>query len=201
MKKPQVRFIVFDLGGVIMSGGYLPFIHKYCLECLTPEGKKHVDYLEHQVNLGKITEQQFYKEIQRVFHVELTPKQMHARIVAKMQANASLIQHIPQLKPARMALFTNSIGHMAIKVLRQRRVPIKKIFHRLFLSNRIHLAKPDPEAYRYVVKRLRAKPEEVLMVDDRPENIAAAKRVGMRGIVFKDTNQFKRAIAAYELKA
>ena len=118
-----------------------------------------------------------------------------------MQANTALIAHIPKLKPARIALFTNSIGHMAIKVLRQRRVPIKKIFHRLFLSNRIHLAKPDPEAYRHVIKKLGAKPDEVLMVDDRPENIEAARKVGMRGIVFKDTTQFKRAIGAYELTA
>jgi HAD superfamily hydrolase (TIGR01509 family) len=201
MATTTIRYIVFDLGGVIMSGGYLPFIRKFCMECLTPQGKKKISQLEHQVNLGKISENKFYEEIRRIFHVELTPKDMHARITAKMRTNTSLVRQIPKLKPARVALLTNSIGHMAINVLRERHVPIKKLFYRLFLSNQIHLAKPDADAYRFVIAKLRAKPGEVLMVDDRPENIAAAKRAGMRGIVFKDTAQFVRALKRYELAA
>ncbi|GEM_PF-2813212 len=198
-EKPKIKAVIFDLGGVIMSGGYLPFIHNYCLECLTKAGKKKISDLEHQVNLGTITEKKFYREIQKVFHVHLTPKQMHTLIVGKMQVNKSLLGLMPKLKPAQVALFTNSIGQMAIQVLRQRGVPTKKVFNKVFLSNTIHMAKPDSKAYSYVIKKLRIKPAEALMVDDRKDNITAAKKQGLRGLLFTTTKNFEKQIKQFEL--
>jgi putative hydrolase of the HAD superfamily len=197
---PEIKAVIFDLGGVIMSGGYLAFLHHYCLQCLTRSGKEIIDDLEHQVNLGTITEQQFYRAIRQVFSVHLTPKQMHNQIVSKMQVNKSLVKFIPKIKQAKVALFTNSIGHMAIDVLHKRGVPVRKTFDKLFLSNKIHLAKPDAKAYRHVIKNLKIHPRQALMVDDRKENITAAKKVGMQGIVFKNTAQFKKELAKYRFQ-
>lgn len=192
---PKIKAVVFDLGGVIMSGGYLPFLHHYCLKCLTPQGKKKIDSLEHEVNLGTITEIQFYKEITKVFGVHLTPKQMHNEIVKKMQVDKKLIEYIPKIQKAKIALFSNSIGHMAVDVLHKRGVPIRKTFDKLFISSKIHMAKPDSEAYKYVIKNLKIRPKEAVMVDDRKENIDAAKKIGMQGIIYKSATQFKRELA------
>lgn len=181
-----------------MSGGFLPFIHHYCLNAMSPAGHKKIAKLEHDVNLGKITENQFYKQIQKVFDVHLTPKQMHNQIVGKMKVDKQLVKFIPHLKPARIALFTNSIGYMAIDVLHKRGVPVRKTFNNLFLSNRIHLAKPDLKAYHYVTKKLKIRPQEALMVDDRPENIRGAKKLGMEGVVYKSAAQFKKALTKYK---
>lgn len=194
---PQIKAVVFDLGGVIMSGGYLPFLHHYCLNALKGAGKKKIDRLEHDVNLGKITENQFYKEIQRVFDVHLTPKQMHQKIVEKMQTDKSLVHFIPHLQKTKVALFTNSIGSMAVDVLHKRGVPVRKTFDNLFISSKIHLAKPDAKAYHYVIKKLKVKPREALMVDDRPENIRGAKKIGMQGVVYKNAAQFKKELKKY----
>ncbi|MBX4191686.1 MAG: hypothetical protein KW804_02725, partial [Candidatus Doudnabacteria bacterium] len=60
----RIKAVIFDLGGVVAHGGYLGFIKHYCAECFTPEGKKKILELEHQVNLAEITERQFYKEIE-----------------------------------------------------------------------------------------------------------------------------------------
>lgn len=197
-QQPEIKAIVFDLGGVIMSGGFLPFLHHYCLKCLTPQGKKKIDKLEHDVNLGTITEAQFYRAIRQVFNVHLTPKQMHNYIVSKMQVDKKLIEFIPHIKKAKVALFTNSIGHMAIDVLHKRGVPIRKTFDKLFVSSKIHLAKPDAQAYKFVIKNLKIHPAEALMVDDRKENIVGAKKLGMRGIVYKNAAQFKKELAKYK---
>lgn len=196
--KKEIKAIVFDLGGVIMSGGFLPFLHHYCLKCLTPLGKKKISKLEHEVNLGSITEVQFYKAIQQVFDVHLTPKQMHNQIVSHMQVDKQLIKFIPHIKKAKVALFTNSIGHMAIDVLHKRGVPIRKTFDKLFISSKIHLAKPDAEAYRFVIKKMKIRPDQAMMVDDRKENIVAAKKIGMQGIVYKNASQFKKELTKYK---
>ena len=44
----------------------------------------------------------------------------------------------------------------------------------------------------------KAEPVPILVVDDRPENISAAKKAGMRGIVYKNVAQFKRELKKYD---
>ena len=197
--QPKIKAIIFDLGGVITHGGDLGFVKPYCTACLTRAGQKKILELEHQVNLGKITESQFYKKIREIFGVRLTPKQMHNLIVKHMKADKGLVHLIPHLKKAKIALFTNSIGYMALEVLRKRHLSSGKIFDKVFVSTKMRLAKPARRAYQYVLKGLRVKPHEAMMVDDRPENIRAVKKIGMQGIVYKNSRQFKRAIAKYEL--
>jgi HAD superfamily hydrolase (TIGR01509 family) len=199
-QKPKIKAVIFDLGGVVMSGGYIPFILHYCVKCLTPAGAKKIKQLEHDVNLGKITEKEFYIAIQKIFNVRLNPARMREIITDKMQANETLLKFLPKLGKAKLAIFTNSIGHMAYHVLQERKVLAKHLFDKIFYSNKIHLAKPDKPAYMYVLQALKVKPQEALLVDDRLDNINPAKALGMHGIVFKDTAQFKKEIKKFDLE-
>jgi HAD superfamily hydrolase (TIGR01509 family) len=199
MAKPKIKSIIFDLGGVIVHGGYLGFIKHYCAECFTPSGKKKILALEREVNLAQISEAEFYRQIEKIFQVHMKPRQMHQQIVNAMQTNRSLISLIPKLKPAKIALFSNSLGHIAVEVLKRRRLSGKKFFDRIFLSTKMHLAKPDKAAYEYVLKQMKMKPQETVMVDDRAENIGPARKLGIHGILFKNTAQFARELKKYDL--
>ena len=199
MSKPKIKAVIFDLGGVIAHGGYLGFIKRYCAECFTPLGKKTILRLEREVNLGQISEPEFYREIYKIFGVHLKPAQIHRLIIQHMTADKSLIRLIPKLKPAKVALFSNSLGNMAMDVLKKRHLSGKKFFDRIFVSTKMHLAKPDRQAYTYVLKQLKVKPSEALMVDDRIENIRPARQIGMQGIVFKNSRQFARELKKYRL--
>lgn len=200
MAKTKIKAIIFDLGGVVVHGGYLNFIKHYCKECLTSLGRKRLLRLERQVNLGEISENQFYREIQKVFGVRASPKKMHELIVSKMKTDRGLMHLIPSLKKARVVMFTNSIGHMAQEVLVRRRLNHRKFFDRVFDSSDLHIAKPDAGAYRFVLHKLKVKPHEAMMVDDRALNIRGAKRIGMQGIVYKNSRQFRDALKKYELR-
>ncbi|MBN1179737.1 MAG: HAD family phosphatase [Anaerolineae bacterium] len=48
------------------------------------------------------------------------------------------------------------------------------------------VAKPDPLIYRRTLERLDVQPTEALFVDDRLENVAAARALGMRAVHFSD---------------
>lgn len=199
MKKIPIKAVIFDLGGVVMHGGYLPFLKHFCRECFTTEGKKKIIQLEKEVNLGKISEQEFYKQVQKTFHIHLTPKQIHNEVVRKMKTDKSLVAYIPKLKKAKTALFTNSIGHMAEEVLKARKVPVHKLFDKVFVSSKIHMIKPDPKAYSYVLKKMKVKAKDTLLVDDRLENVAPARKMGINGIVYKNATQFKREFKKYSI--
>ncbi len=199
MKKTRIKAIIFDLGGVIAHGGYLGFIKHYCAECFTPLGRKTILKLERQVNLGEISETEFYRQIEKIFNVHMKPSQIHRQIIRGMQTNKSLVKMIPKLKKAKIALFSNSLGHLAMETLKKRHLTGKKFFDRIFISTKMHLAKPDREAYQYVLKHLKVKPSQSLMVDDRIENLAPARKMGMNGIQFKNTRQFAKELRKYQL--
>lgn len=57
------------------------------------------------------------------------------------------------------------------------------------------LAKPDPAFYAIACERLGVPPSETAFLDDVPGHVAAARRLGMTGVVFRDTAQ---AIAELE---
>ena len=59
---------------------------------------------------------------------------------------------------------------------------------KIFVSYELGLLKPDAEIYKQVLRLLKAKPKEVVFIDDKLKNVEAAKSIGINGIVFnKDT--------------
>lgn len=51
------------------------------------------------------------------------------------------------------------------------------------------LEKPDPRFYLLVCQRLGVEPTQVVFVDDVEVNVVAARDLGMRGVLFQDTDQ------------
>jgi len=58
------------------------------------------------------------------------------------------------------------------------------------LSFEVGIIKPDPAIYILAAKRLGVKPEECVFVDDMIVNVEAAESTGMKGIIFKDYDDF-----------
>ena len=56
-------------------------------------------------------------------------------------------------------------------------------------SCRVNRIKPDPEIYHILLDEYGLRPEECLFIDDTPANISAAKRLGMKAILFEDPDQ------------
>lgn len=52
------------------------------------------------------------------------------------------------------------------------------------VSSAVRLAKPQPEIFRLLLSKYNLKPEECVFIDDRVDNVNAAKALGITGIVF-----------------
>lgn len=63
-------------------------------------------------------------------------------------------------------------------------------------SCRIGHAKPEPGAYRWAYDALGTAPDEILFIDDRDENIAAARAAGLRGHLFTTAAELKKTLRA-----
>ncbi|MGD8318142.1 MAG: HAD family phosphatase [Myxococcales bacterium] len=63
-----------------------------------------------------------------------------------------------------------------------------------FVSCHTGLRKPDPSAYRYVLRELAAPAERCLFVDDRTQNCEAARQVGIPSLVFEGAASLRASI-------
>ncbi len=62
-----------------------------------------------------------------------------------------------------------------------RRSPMGALFHEVFVSAELDLLKPDGEIYREVLRRLGIPAEQMVFIDNKPENVAGAESVGATG--------------------
>jgi len=75
-------------------------------------------------------------------------------------------------------------------------MPFTRHFSRLVFSCELRLCKPDPACFTRTLELLDAPAENVLFVDDRGENTAAAARMGFRVIRFDDPTTALAAVSA-----
>lgn len=69
-------------------------------------------------------------------------------------------------------------------------------FDRTYVSGRMKVIKPDPEIYRMVEADCGIAPERLLFVDDKPENIAAARARGWQAHQFVTPEAWAEVLVA-----
>lgn len=69
-----------------------------------------------------------------------------------------------------------------------RRFPVYDLFDGEVVSCEVQTVKPEPRIYELLLERYGLEPAETLFIDDRPANIAAAERFGIRGRLFDHRN-------------
>jgi putative hydrolase of the HAD superfamily len=70
---------------------------------------------------------------------------------------------------------------------------IEDFDHHTF-SHRLRMAKPEAEIYRYAIEGMEAPAGQVLFVDDRLENVEAARAEGLQAIQYVDHANFVNAM-------
>jgi len=69
-------------------------------------------------------------------------------------------------------------------------------FDVLVWSYQLGIAKPDPAIYRHTLAELGTRPEETLFIDDKLENVEAARVLGIRAIQFFSVEYLRQELMA-----
>lgn len=62
-------------------------------------------------------------------------------------------------------------------------------FDDLFSASRLELDKTNPEAYKEIAKKIKLELGEILFIDDKEKNIAAAKKAGLKTLLHQSNQQ------------
>ena len=74
------------------------------------------------------------------------------------------------------------------------RFGILQLIDRYVVSGAEGLVKPGPRLFRVLLNRYGLKAEECIFVDDNPDNVAAARALGMEGIVFHGAEDLRKQL-------
>ena len=69
--------------------------------------------------------------------------------------------------------------------------PVLDLLDDVVVSGTEKVAKPDPAIFEIAVRRAGIPAEELVFVDDRPDNVAAAIESGLDGVVFTDAERLR----------
>jgi len=78
----------------------------------------------------------------------------------------------------------------------QRKFSYHKLFHSRLYSFEAAASKPDKKVYRLILKKLKARPENCIFIDDHLKNLVPAREMGMKTILFKNAGQLKKDLTA-----
>lgn len=137
----------------------------------------HIVELYHRCSLGEFSSSVFWERL------DLSP-----RIEDEYLANHQLVSGVKGfIAEARdhfdsIWCLSNDISEWSIK-LRQMFV-LESLFDGFVISGDIKSRKPSPEIYEALFAASNAKPEDIMFIDDRLENVFAAINQGMESILF-----------------
>lgn len=75
------------------------------------------------------------------------------------------------------------------------RYPWMDVFEHVVISGRLGVSKPDRRIYEHLLGVIERAPQHCLFIDDRPENVAGARILGIDAIRFEDAGSLARALS------
>ncbi|HWS49295.1 MAG TPA: HAD family phosphatase [Candidatus Methanoperedens sp.] len=189
----KIRAIVFDYFGVL-AGEPALYFNKKISEIIGVDTKK-IKIIYHKYNdlhnTGKITWDELWARVlgdldklsslDEVIKFVKTPKKINLNVI-------SLVKELKE-KGLIVALLSN-YSREGGKRMREKE-HLDKIFDPMLISAETGLAKPHPEAFYDLLKKLNLKPSEVLFIDDARINIKSAQKIGINTILCRDTDKLK----------
>jgi putative hydrolase of the HAD superfamily len=193
----QVKAVLFDYG-MVLSGPPDPAAWARILTITNlSEDILHREYWTHRhaYDRGDLTGIAYWNKVATGAGIILIPAQITELIAADVdlwsQLNTPMLEWAQRLQRAgiRTGILSN-IGDAMSTGLLAKYEWLKDFDHRTW-SHCFNLAKPEPAIYLHAADGLQTPPANILFIDDRPENIAAALTVGMQAIHYTTHDAFE----------
>ena len=135
--------------------------------------------------------------------VGITPAQISSLIAADigiwMRTNPVMMEWVRSLKSQGLKIAVLSNMPIEISIHMRWYAPWLRDFDYVCFSAEVQLAKPEAAIFHACLTVVGSKPEECLFVDDREDNVEAARVLGLHALRFVSVEKLAVDVAAYNL--
>lgn len=191
MKKAMnIRAVFFDFGGVIQRTEFQAprqrLAQRFGMDYDDIDKLVFSSPSAIQATIGAVSETEHWQAIaQRLKVRDEEIQEVEKEFFAGDIIDHSLLQYLSTLRPRFITgLISNAWSGMRAYIQRQR---IAGSFDHLVISAEVGAAKPEARIYQIALEQAQVRADEAVFVDDVVENIEACERVGMKGILFMNS--------------
>ncbi|WP_143960737.1 HAD family hydrolase [Litoribacter populi] len=192
MKKlPEVDFLIFDLGNVIIDIN-IPLTVNLLKQNL--HNTEHIlaeDFFKSEIHAdfetGRIAELEFRDLVRKSFSKDwedhLIDEMWNSLLIKIPQERIDLLRELKSNYKICMLSNTNSLHFKKVEEILLRDCGLQgfsSIFDKLFLSYEMGYKKPDPAIYHEMVAQLDTQPSRCLFFDDLKDNLKGAEIAGLK---------------------
>lgn len=198
MNIDRVHTLFLDVGGVLLSNGWDRTLRKKAAATfdldLEEMEERHVMIFD-DFEKGKIPFKDYLKHIiffkWRSFTVDDVKEFIFNAAVA-LPDMLELVRMIKQSYPIKIAILSNEGAEIARD--RFEKFHFNDFVDYYIVSSAVGLRKPDQRIFKLALGLCQVPANKVLFIDDRAENVEAAKRLGIFSICHKDFASTKQAL-------
>lgn len=191
----MIKAIYFDLGGVIVrTEDRAPRAQLAAEFGLTYDEMDKVVFgggargSAARASTGALTEEAHWVSVTRRLGLPLDQRpRIQKQFFAGDKIDWNIIEFLREArKTYKVGLISNAWDGLRPWIRKEK---FEDAFDVLVISAEARVAKPMPEIYHQALGALGVKPEEAVFVDDFSENIEACRKLGMKGVFFRDAQQ------------
>jgi glucose-1-phosphatase len=190
-----MKNLIFDFGGVIIDIQPMAYVSELLnMGCNDLQGL-HAAFIQEGVyrkfETGQLSASEFRDRIRHCLSDHASDEEIdHAWNLIIGEIPAHRIQWLQELKAKyRTFLLSNTnpihYEHYQEYTLRTFGFPLNSLFEKAYFSFQMDMYKPDHEIFEFVLNDSGLNPAETVFIDDMAENVEAARKCGMSGIVVK----------------
>ena len=191
MITPQIKNLIFDLGGVIINLDTTRTFESFSKLSGIPAAE--LQQKSKQVSLfgdyekGSMTDEEFRSELKNFLSGNFSDTELdQAWNAMLLDIPSGKFQLLEQLKKSHQTFLLSNTNNIHLECFNQivkEATGLKEIdsyFHMAYYSHLLKMRKPDDEIYLHVLAQHNLNPAETLFMDDNRDNLEGAKRVGIR---------------------
>lgn len=213
-KNHQIDAVVFDIGGVLINFEFdRAFRAASAAVGIPPQeirarlfGKGDFSHWDREMDVvafecGRISDREFHLRVEKILNSRIPYEHFCAAwngiFTGQIESTLTLMNELRQRPDVKVGVLSNT-NSLHFNHLRRSMTVFDEMDH-VYVSHEIGCRKPDAESYLHVLKEMDVAPERSVFVDDLPENIAAAQKVGMKTVHATDPKAVHAGLAALGL--
>ena len=185
----NIDTLIFDFGGVIINLDYSKPVDEF--KKLGISDSKKLYSKEEQTSLfdslecGQISDEKFLNEIRKKSNtndLELIKKAWNSILLNIPEERVHLLKKLSLKYKIYLLSNTNSIHlNEIISAYGEKKWRnFISIFNDVYFSNQIGMRKPNEDVFSYIIKKNKLDISKTLFIDDSPQHIKTAKKIGFK---------------------
>lgn len=195
----MIKCIIFDLGGVVIDytndDDYYPYLSKTSGASIRSIKKVIEGKLWADLDKDYITQKDFERVLAKKFKIEIKDVKWYFMYEKRARLYMGTINIVKRLQKNYTVAFLSNIDRSRYTYTEEKLLkPYIGLFKSKFASCEIRLRKPTRRVYEYVLRRMRLDPSEAVFIDNTLENVAGARKVGIKGVLFKNSKDLEKQL-------